>query len=100
KTLFFDDVVGCSNCHLAGEYTDRIAHALRPLPALLGFEDDPNPAFKTPSLLGVGGTPPYYHDGREPSLEDLLLHNDDRMGKTNHLSDDDRAALAAFLRTL
>jgi cytochrome c peroxidase len=100
KALFFDGDVGCSNCHQDADYTDRTPHALKPLPPLLGFDDDREPAFKTPSLLGVGGTPPYYHDGREASLEDLLLHNDDRMGKTRQLSDEDRAALAAFLRTL
>jgi mono/diheme cytochrome c family protein len=100
KALFFDGDVGCANCHQDAEYTDRMRHALRPLPPLLGFDDDLDHDFKTPSLVGVGGTPPYYHDGREASLEDLLLHNDDRMGKTRHLSDEDRAALAAFLRTL
>jgi cytochrome c peroxidase len=100
KALFFDSDVGCSNCHQDADYTDRTPHALKPLPPRLGFDDDLEPAFKTPSLLGVGGTPPYYHDGREASLEDLLVHNDDRMGKTRHLSDEDRAALAAFLRTL
>jgi cytochrome c peroxidase len=100
KTLFFDGDVGCANCHVPGDYTDRMAHPLQALPSRMGFDNDPNPAFKTPSLLGVGGTPPYYHDGREATLEDLLMHNDDRMGKTKHLSDEDRAALAAFLRTL
>ena len=64
------------------------------------FTADPDSAFKTPSLLFVGGTPPYYHDGRAPTLEALISGNDDRMGKTRQLSEEDRAALVAFLRTL
>jgi cytochrome c peroxidase len=56
--------------------------------------------FKTPSLLFVGGTPPYFHDGSAATLEEVLEKNRDRMGKTSHLSPDDRAALVAFLRTL
>ena len=51
-------------------------------------------------LLFVGGTPPYYHDGRVRTLEELVSTNDDRMGKTNQLSEADRAALVAFLKTL
>jgi cytochrome c peroxidase len=100
KELFFSDDVGCSNCHLAGDYTDRLAHRLAPLPPLMGFEADDDPGFKTPSLIRVGGTPPYFHDGREASLDDLIEHNNNRMGRTNQLSAEDKAALVAFLKTL
>jgi cytochrome c peroxidase len=56
--------------------------------------------FKTPSLLYVGGTPPYYHDGSSSTLEELIERNGNRMGHTKQLSNGDRAALIAFLRTL
>ena len=56
--------------------------------------------FKTPSLLWVVGTPPYFHNGSVGSLDDLIDGNDDRMGKTNQLSAKDKAALIAFLKTL
>jgi cytochrome c peroxidase len=48
----------------------------------------------------VGGTAPYMHDGRFSTLEEVIDLNDDRMGRTNQLNKADRAALAAFLRTL
>jgi cytochrome c peroxidase len=100
KKLFFSDEVGCANCHTPGEFTDRITHRLTALPPLMGFQEESDPAFKTPSLLHVGGTPPYFHDGREATLEGLIEHNDNRMGRTNQLSPEDKAALVAFLRTL
>jgi cytochrome c peroxidase len=91
----------CSMCHTpATGYTDRTSTPLRQLPPPQGYDEDPNPAFKVPSLLYVDGTPPYFHDGRAATLEDVVNLNNDRMGKTNHLSRDDRAALIAFLRIL
>lgn len=65
-----------------------------------GFTEDAENKYKTPSLLFVGGTPPYFHDGSYATLEELIDKNDDRMGKTNHLSAEDKAALVAYLRTL
>jgi cytochrome c peroxidase len=101
KALFLADSTQCSACHVATtEYTDRAATPLRQLPPPRGYDEDPNPAFKVPSLLYVVGTPPYFHDGRAGSLEDVVNLNNDRMGKTNHLTREDRAALIAFLKTL
>jgi YVTN family beta-propeller protein len=100
KQLFESESVGCASCHTpATGYTDRYAYQFD-LPARPGFEADPNGAFKTPSLLSVGGTAPYLHDGSEPTLEALIDDNRDRMGHTSQLSKSDRAALVAFLRTL
>jgi cytochrome c peroxidase len=48
----------------------------------------------------VGGTAPYFHDGSALSLEELIEKNGRRMGHTEQLSKEDRAALVAFLRTL
>ena len=70
----------------------------RPVP--LDFDADPNPAFKTPSLKHLVGHPPYFHDGSAASIEELIERNADRMGKTAHLSSEERAALIAFLKTL
>jgi DNA-binding beta-propeller fold protein YncE/mono/diheme cytochrome c family protein len=101
KKLFESPATQCSTCHVpATGYTDRIAVSLKKLKPPAGFADDPNPAFKTPSLLFVGGTPPYMHDGRFETLESLFEYNLDRMGKTAQLSPDERKALIAFLRTL
>jgi DNA-binding beta-propeller fold protein YncE/mono/diheme cytochrome c family protein len=101
RALFLSPETRCAGCHVPEtEYTDRAAVPLRALPALPGFRDEQDHAFKTPSLLYVGGTAPYFHDGSAATLEQLVDGNADRMGKTEQLSPDDRAALVAFLRTL
>jgi DNA-binding beta-propeller fold protein YncE len=100
RALFTSPATGCTACHIAeDEYTNRAATAV-PLPPRRGFADESSAKFKTPSLLYVGGTPPYFHDGSAASLEELVRDNRDRMGKTSHLSAADQQALVAFLRTL
>jgi cytochrome c peroxidase len=103
RELFHHENVGCAACHLPkNEYTHR---------ALVGlgdwaidqrrFDKELEDArFRTPSLLYVGGTAPYYHDGSMPTLEALIDTNGTRMGHTKDLSPDDRKALVAFLKTL
>lgn len=101
KALFLAESTQCAACHVPqSEFTDRTAVPLRRLPTPRGYDDDPNPAFKVPSLLFVGGTEPYFHDGHAATLDDVVNLNNDRMGKTNHLTREDRAALVSFLRTL
>ncbi len=101
KEIFTSEEARCSKCHdPTTEYTDRLAYPLPKLKLLPGFDDEAKPEFKTPSLAFVTGHAPYFHDGSAPTLERLLEGNNDRMGKTNQLSKEDRAALVAFLRTL
>jgi len=100
KTLFESAEVGCKTCHAGPEHTDRVAVPLPRMGVPEGFDEETNKNYKTPSLLFVGGTPPYFHDGSAATLEDLVRKNDDRMGKTNQLSAEDQAALVAYLRTL
>ena len=102
QALFTSPKTECAKCHVPDpEYTDRMAYSLAPrLAPLPGFEEDPKAEFKTPSLRFVGGTAPYFHDGRFSTLEALIDQNNDRMGKTSSLTKDERAALVAFLRTL
>jgi len=104
KQIFLDPTVGCATCHVpATGYTNRALVGLGAW-AVDKKRVDPEAGedwrFKTPSLLFVGGTPPYYHDGSEATLEGLIDHNGTRMGHTKQLSAADRAALVAFLRTL
>jgi cytochrome c peroxidase len=61
---------------------------------------DQSSVFNTPSLRFVGGTGPYFHDGRYKTLRALLTSTDGTMGHTKHLSPDDLDALEAYLRTL
>ncbi|MFT3770685.1 MAG: hypothetical protein QM820_35115 [Minicystis sp.] len=101
REVFLSDETLCWTCHKPdGEYTDRKAYAIFPVPSKRSAIVDPEAAFKTPSLRFVAGTAPYFHDGSAGSLAELIDGNLDRMGKTTHLSADDKAALVAFLETL
>jgi cytochrome c peroxidase len=99
KQLFEDAKTACSTCHASRTgFTDR-SLVLLSRPAHKGFAEETAP-FKTPSLLFVGGTPPYFHDGASGSLEDLVDKNGTQMGNTAALNAADKRALAAYLRTL
>ena len=100
EQIFHREDAACSSCHAAEKgFTDR---SVVPLDRATrsGFDDEAVAAFKTPSLLYVGGTPPYYHDGAETSLDSLVLHNGTTMGKTSQLTSVEKKALAAYLRTI
>lgn len=57
--------------------------------------------FDPPSLLEVGLTAPYLHDGSMPSLEALLASGHPHPQRSgNGLTQEDTAALAAFLRSI
>ena len=57
--------------------------------------------FDSPSLLDVGRTPPYLHDGSMPSLAVLLNSgHPDPLGIGNGLDDQERAALVSFLESI
>ncbi len=101
KEIFASAQTQCTKCHdPATELTDRVAYPLSKLAPPPGFEDEEDTRFKTPSLLFVGGTPPYFHDGHATTLSALVDTNRDRMGKTSHLTAAERAALVAYLETL
>ncbi len=101
RQIFESEAAQCGTCHVsATEHTNRTAYSIERSGPPPGFEAEEGAKFKTPSLLFVGGTAPYYHDGRAPTLEALVTQNRDRMGKTSHLTPDARAALVAYLETL
>jgi hypothetical protein len=58
----------------------------------------------TAPLWGVGSTAPYGHDGRSPTLEDVILrHGGEAQAARDQfaqLADGDRGAIIAFLNTL
>jgi cytochrome c peroxidase len=100
--LFESSATGCSSCHIEdGTFTDGNRRNVKSR-----APGDPRSKFDTPSLRFVGGTGPYFHDGRFNSLRSLLLSNggddpnDVRMGHSAQLSESETAALEAYLRTL
>jgi DNA-binding beta-propeller fold protein YncE/mono/diheme cytochrome c family protein len=96
RRLFASEEVGCAGCHAPATGTsDHKKHDVGSR-----SKAEAASAFRTPPLLFVGNTAPYFHDGRYATLEALLDDNNDRMGSTTQLSPEDRAALLAYLRTL
>ncbi|MDC3955510.1 c-type cytochrome [Polyangium jinanense] len=91
RELFDDSRQGCATCHPGGG-TDRSAYDVARSPYHIPFD--------TPSLRFVGGTAPYFHDGRYATLGDLLRGVDGTMGHTGSLSDEELHALEAYLEDL
>jgi cytochrome c peroxidase len=105
ERLFRDPAVGCAGCHdpeaafTGGGPHDVGTHSDLEVAELRAVEPKAEPQpFDTPSLRPVGLTPPYFHDGRAATLEEVLAHRG--MGETGHLSAEDRRALVAYLRSL
>ncbi|MFO0549680.1 MAG: c-type cytochrome [Polyangiaceae bacterium] len=101
KAIFESAATKCATCHRPSTFfTDSGVYSLPQPPPRPDFAAEENAAFKVPTLRDVGGTAPYFHDGRYASLEALLDRNADQMGVTSHLSADDKQALVAYLRSL
>lgn len=111
----FSGKAGCASCHVGPNLTDERFHntgiggpADQGRFAVTKRPEDRG-AFKTPSLREVARTPPFMHDGSLATLEDVIDFYD-QGGKRNenldsdvrelHLSAEEKAALAAFLRAL
>ncbi|MYB52046.1 MAG: c-type cytochrome [Acidobacteriia bacterium] len=109
----------CVTCHLGPNLTDERFHNTG-----IGFKDgrfedegrftvsgreSERGAFKTPTLRNVAQTAPYMHDGSIATLEDVIDDYDnggtpnpylDREIRKLGLTETEKAALAAFMRTL
>ena len=113
----------CASCHITDLFTDSAFrnNGLPPNPYLndlgretvTGFRYD-RYKFKVPSLRNVEKTAPYMHDGRFGSLESVLnfyatgVHNTENLDPLLNnngvpgipLTEDEKAAIIAFLKTL
>ena len=86
----------CASCHAEKTgFTDHDTHDVKS-----ATFTDQNKEFLVPSLTSIGGSAPYFHDGRYGSLEELIDKCDGTMGSTKQMSAGDKRALAAYLRTL
>ncbi len=99
----------CTRCHTPALFTDRRLHDVgtgEPFysnPTGSGtVPETMGPAFDTPSLRELWLTAPYLHDGRAPTLRDVLttFNRGDRHGVTSALSDQELSDLEAFLLSL
>jgi cytochrome c peroxidase len=68
ERLFFEKA-GCGQCHPAPFYTDNSMHDLHVEEFYRGRAEG---WAKTFSLRGMKDSPPYFHDGRLPTLEDAV----------------------------
>jgi cytochrome c peroxidase len=108
----------CTRCHSGSNFTDEDFHntgvswGRRPYDAgravVTGVPEDTG-KFKTPTLREIERTAPYMHDGTIATLEKVVKFYD-RGGKDNpfrdqelrplRLTEDEKTALVAFLRSL
>jgi cytochrome c peroxidase len=117
--VIFDEKAQCSRCHAGILLTDQQFHNIgigmdAAEPDLGRFRvtkaDADRGAFKTPTLLDVGKSAPYFHNGSVATLEeavDLMVGGgieNQWLDRTNlqkiTLTPEDRADLLAFLRSL
>jgi cytochrome c peroxidase len=91
----FSGKARCAVCHPAPTYTDDKMHDL----CVEEFYDGRAEGWiKTFSLRGIKDSPPYFHDGRLPTLEDSVEFFNLILGVK--LSDGEKSDLVAFLRQL
>ncbi|MEN0002597.1 MAG: cytochrome c peroxidase [Bacteroidota bacterium] len=128
QTLFFiepfmqtDNHPGCSHCHNGPNFTNHTYsnNGLDKVDDLNDFVDRgrgavtnnlfDNGKFKVPSLRNVALTPPYMHDGRFATLEEVIdnyalgghgVINEDPNLVPFTLTEDDKRSLVAFLEML
>jgi len=86
----FASNAGCATCHSGANTTDNVKHAVA------GATEQ----YATPSLKFVGGTGPYFHDGRYKTLRELLTSADPDMGRARGMQPGDVDALEAYLKSL
>ncbi len=96
EALFFSPTTQCGTCHTGALLTDNQAWQV-------GTSDRETwVSFGTPVLAGLSASGPYFHDGREPTLDSLVQNfvKTDRMGKGSHLTDQQLSDLVAYLKSL
>jgi cytochrome c peroxidase len=93
----------CGACHEAPYYTDNLMHNLKAerfykpkmINGRMASADGP---IKTFPLRGIKDSPPYLHDGRLLTLEDTVEFFN--LIEEVKLTDEEKAALVAFMRAL
>ena len=93
--VLFNGKAKCASCHPAPFYTDNMMHDLRCEEFYKGRAQG---WIKTFALRGIKHSPPYFHDGRLPTLEDAVEFFN--LLFELKLSKDEKKDLAAFLRCL
>jgi len=114
--LFFNSRTQCSSCHSGFLFTDQKYYNIGldsvvtdEGRAAISLKAEDLGKFKTPSLRNTAITPPYMHDGRYASLDDVLEfyntggldhENKDHRIKPLNLTQKEKESLLAFLKSL
>ncbi|MCC6621157.1 MAG: beta-propeller fold lactonase family protein [Deltaproteobacteria bacterium] len=111
RQIFNSKEAGCGTCHRPDQnFTDGFTHDVGTVNQLevARFEVeraiDPNTPppgrLNTPTLKGLYYTAPYLHDGSAADLMEVLKRTATTMGRTDHLTLEEKEALVAYLKTL
>lgn len=87
--------MGCASCHSGSRLSDGSRHDVGSR-----VSSDRGAAFATPPLYGIRRSPPYYHDGRYPTLRALVFATSDPMGDRFGAAPDALEDLLAYLESL
>jgi len=112
KDIFFG-FANCVACHSGPNFTDNSFHNIglasqdKGRGAITGLKNDMG-KFKTPTLLNIAKTPPYFHDGSAASLQDVINHylqggvseNTSTMVRPFGLTDLEQSQLIDYLESL
>ncbi len=92
----------CDACHQPPAFTNLAQVPLRFLFPEQAERLTTEEIVDTPSLLSVGASPPYLHDGRAATLDAVLVaqNSQNRHGDVRSLTDAQRRDLIAFLKSL
>ena len=87
----------CSSCHSGPYFTNREKMSVG-----TGSELDTHSIFDVPHLNNIYESPPYLHDGRAETLEEIwtVFNPDDEHGVTNDMTKDQLNDLIEYLKTL
>jgi predicted small secreted protein len=96
---------GCDGCHAGELMTDNKNAQVGTLrgkgSAMVDTGLVVTNGFNVPSLLGIGRSAPYLHDGSEATLEQRVFGNTgDVHGQTSSLSDAEKGDLVTYLKSL
>ncbi len=106
KEIFHNKEVGCATCHSGPYYSDSSLQKPYKLHDIGTGKDDKTekmePAYDTPTLLGIYRTAPYLHHGKATTLHEVFTkyNPSDKHGKTSQLSKDELNDLVEFLKCL
>jgi YVTN family beta-propeller protein len=94
----------CGTCHAGALFTDNTNADVGTLRTRGPNPDDgivTRLGFNVPSLLGIGRSAPYLHDGSQLTLEERVFANTgDKHGATSALTLEEKTDLVAYLKSL